>query len=146
MNSRAPAKTICRRSPRRRISKRRCGSSPRCWKTREQRRRDMADRNSIIEKIKALLAKATANGATEAEMLAALDKAAAMRDAYDITDEELQVAKDEVAMLRADPPDLKDPHKIKWRLTYAVGQFCGVQIFRSRHETGLKCIGMPSDV
>jgi hypothetical protein len=106
----------------------------------------MADRNSIIEKIKALLAKTTANGATEAEMLAALDKAAAMRDAYDITDEELQVAKDEAAMLHADPPDLKDPHKIKWRLTYAVSQFCGVQIFRSRHETGLKCIGMPSDV
>jgi hypothetical protein len=32
----------------------------------------MADRNSIIEKIKALLAKTTANGATEAEMLSAL--------------------------------------------------------------------------
>jgi Protein of unknown function (DUF2786) len=106
----------------------------------------MPDRNSIIEKIKALLAKTTENGATEAEMLAALDKAAAMRDAYDITDEELQVAKDEAAMLHADPPDLKDPHKIKWRLTYAVSQFCGVQIFRSRHETGLKCIGMPSDL
>ena len=106
----------------------------------------MADRNSIIEKIKALLAKTTANGATEAEMLSALDKAAAMQDAYDITDEELQIAKDEAAMLHADPPDLKDPHKIKWQLTYAIGQFCGVQIFRSRHETGLKCIGMPSDV
>jgi len=106
----------------------------------------MADRNSIIEKIKALLAKTTANGATEAEMLSALDKAAAMQDAYAITDEELQVAKDEAAMLHADPPDLKDPHKIKWRLTYAVSQFCGVQIYRSRHQTGLQCIGMPSDV
>jgi hypothetical protein len=105
----------------------------------------MADRNSIIDKIKALLAKTTENGATEAEMLAALDKAVAMQDAYDITDEELQVVKNEAAMLHADPPDLKDPHKIKWRLTYAVGQFCGVQIFRSRHETGLKCIGTPSD-
>jgi hypothetical protein len=77
----------------------------------------MADRNSIIEKIKALLAKTTENGATEAEMLSALDKASAMMDAYDISDEELQVAKDEAAMLHADPPDLHDPHKIKWRLT-----------------------------
>ena len=76
----------------------------------------MADRNSIIDKIKALLAKTTANGATEAEMISALDKASAMMDAYDITDEELQVAKDEAAKLHADPPDLKDPHKIKWRL------------------------------
>jgi Protein of unknown function (DUF2786) len=106
----------------------------------------MADRNSIIDKIKALLSKTVENGATEAEMLSALDKASAMMDAYDITDEELQFTKDEAAMLHADPPNLKDPHKIKWRLVYGVGQFCGVQIFRSRHETGLKCIGMPSDV
>ena len=106
----------------------------------------MADRNSIIEKIKALLAKTTANGATEAEMLSALDKASAMMDAYDITDEEVQATKDEAAMLHADPPDLKDPHKIKWRLSYGVAQFCGVEIYRSRRQTGLQCIGMPSDV
>lgn len=106
----------------------------------------MADRNSIIDKIKALLAKTTANGATEAEMMSVLDKASAMMDAYDITDADVQVAKDEAAMLHADPPDLKDPHKIKWRLSHAVGEFCNVQIYRSRHETGLKCIGMPSDV
>jgi hypothetical protein len=106
----------------------------------------MADRNSIIEKIKALMTKTVANGCTEAEMFAALDKAQAMQDAHDITDEELQVAKDEAAMMHADPPDLKDPHKIKWRLTYGVAQFCGVTIYRARHETGLRCIGMPSDV
>jgi hypothetical protein len=41
----------------------------------------MTDRNAIIEKIKALLSKTTANGATEAEMLSALDKASAMMDA-----------------------------------------------------------------
>jgi hypothetical protein len=34
----------------------------------------MADRTAIIEKIKALLEKTTANGCTEAEMMAALDK------------------------------------------------------------------------
>jgi hypothetical protein len=106
----------------------------------------MADRNSIIEKIRALLAKTTENGATQAEMLSALDKASAMMDSYEISDEELQLAKDETAMLYADPPDLKDPHNIKWRLSYAVGEFCGVQIYRACHETGLKCIGAPSDV
>jgi hypothetical protein len=77
----------------------------------------MADRNSIIDKIKALLAKTTENGATEAEMLSALDKASAMMDAYDISDEDLQIAKDEAVMLHADAPDLKDPHNIKWRLS-----------------------------
>jgi hypothetical protein len=69
-----------------------------------------------------------------------------MRDAYDISDAELQLVKDEAVMQHADPPDLKDPHSIKWRLSYAIARFCGVQIFRSRHQTGLKCIGMPSDV
>jgi Protein of unknown function (DUF2786) len=106
----------------------------------------MADRNSIIDKIKALLAKTTANGATEAEMLSALDKASAMMDAYDITDADVQIAKDEAAILHADPRDLKDPHNIKWRLSYGVAEFCSVQIFRPPHATGLKCIGMPSDV
>ena len=106
----------------------------------------MVDRDPIIDKIKALLAKTTANGATEHEMMAALDKASAMMDAHDITDEDLQLTKAEAVMLHADPPDLKDPHKIKWRLCYGVGKFCNVQIYRSCHQTGLKCIGMPSDV
>jgi hypothetical protein len=106
----------------------------------------MADRNSIIEKIKALRAMTTANGATEAEMMSFLDKASALMDAYEITDDELQIAKDEAAMLHADPPDLKDPHQIKWRLSYGVAKFCGVEIYRSSHGTGLRCIGMPSDV
>ena len=59
----------------------------------------MADRNAIIEKIKALLAKTTANGATEHEMLAALDKASALQDAYEVSDEELQLTKEEKAIL-----------------------------------------------
>jgi hypothetical protein len=104
------------------------------------------NRNSIIDKIKALLAKTTERGATEAEMLSALDKASAMRDAYEITDEELQLTKEEKVALHADPPDLADPHGIKWRLCHGVSEFCGVEIYRARHETGLKCIGMPSDV
>ena len=49
-------------------------------------------------------------------------------------------------MQHEDAPDLQDPHSIKWRLSYAVAQFCGVTIYRSPRQTGLKCIGMPSDV
>jgi hypothetical protein len=106
----------------------------------------MADRNSIVEKIRALLAKTTENGATEAEMLAALDKAAAMQDAYEVSDEELRLTKEEKVMLHADAPDLSDPHKIKWQISGAVGKFCNVQIYRHRGETGLRCIGLPNDV
>lgn len=103
-------------------------------------------REKRIDQIKALLSKTTENGATEAEMLSALDKAAAMKDAYDISDDEVRETKEEAAILHADPPDLQDPHSIKWRLTYSVGNFCNVEIYRSRHQTGLKCIGLPSDV
>jgi hypothetical protein len=106
----------------------------------------MTDRNAIIDKIKALLAKTTERGATEHEMMSALDKASAMKDTYEITDEELQLTKEEKAILHADPSNLADPHSIKWRLVVGVSEFCGVQIYRARHETGLRCIGMPSDV
>jgi hypothetical protein len=103
-------------------------------------------REKRISQIKALLSKTVEAGCTEAEMMAALDRVAALRDAYDISDEEIQLTKEEAAILHADPPDLKDPHGIKWRLTNSVGDFCNVAIYRSRHQTGLKCIGMPADV
>src|SRR5476649_2013720 len=103
-------------------------------------------REKRINQIKELLNKTTENKCTEAEMMTALDKIAALKDAYDISDEELQLTKDEAAILHADPPDKADPHGVKWRLTYSVGIFCNVEIYRSRHQTGLKCIGMPSDV
>jgi hypothetical protein len=104
----------------------------------------MADRNAIIDKIKALLAKTTENGATEAEMLAALDKAAAMQDAYGVSDADLQLTKEKKAILHPDP-DATDTHGIKWRLSYAVGRFCNVEIFRRSHVPGLRMIGLPSD-
>lgn len=109
------------------------------------------NRNSIIEKIRALLSKTTENGCTEAEMMTALDKASAMMDAYEITDEEVQLTKEEKVMLHADPTDLSDPHRIKWHLSAGVREFCGVEIYRKR--TGVKrgekffsFVGMPSDV
>ena len=55
----------------------------------------MVDRNSIIEKVKALLAKTTENGCTEEEELAALAKARAWIDAHEITDGELQLSRED---------------------------------------------------
>jgi hypothetical protein len=59
----------------------------------------MADRNSIIEKTKALLSKTTDNGCTEEEALTALAKARAWIDAYEISDDELQLSREEKAVL-----------------------------------------------
>jgi Protein of unknown function (DUF2786) len=105
----------------------------------------MMNRNSIVEKIRALLSKTTERGCTEAEMLAALDKARAMMDAYDVSDADLQLAKDEAAVLHAES-DPHDAHGIKWQLSCEVGRFCNVQVYRKSREPGLKFIGMPSDV
>jgi hypothetical protein len=61
----------------------------------------MMDRNSLLEKIRALMSKTTENGCTEAEALAALDKARALMDAYEVTDEDLQLSKAEAAVCGA---------------------------------------------
>ena len=106
----------------------------------------MANRDLIIEKIKALLSKTTENGATEHDMLAALDKAAAMRDAYEISDDELQLTREEGVTLHSDPEDLTDPHRLRWRLSYGVRAFCNIEIYRQRGEDGYRFIGLPSDV
>jgi hypothetical protein len=102
-------------------------------------------RDALLDKIRALLAKTTENGCTEAEMLAALAKARAMRDTYAVTDEELTLAKDEAAVLRDEAPDPNDPHKIKWRLAYAVAQFCDCKIWRKPPPGGFQFCGMTSD-
>jgi hypothetical protein len=84
----------------------------------------MTKRESIIEKIKALLAKTVENGCTEAEMIAALARAQALQDAYVVTAEELQLAKDEAAVLGDSMPDPNDPHNIRWHLSWVVEKFC----------------------
>ena len=107
----------------------------------------MMNREALHDKIRALLAKTTANGCTEAEELAALDKARAMMDAYEVTEEELQLSKAEAAVLRAEPPeDVRDPHQIKMaphpgrQVNSAIAQ-----IFRQVGD-GLKFCGLPGDV
>jgi hypothetical protein len=108
----------------------------------------MTNREGLLDKIRALLAKTTENGCTEAEMLAALAKARAMRDAYSVSDSELQLAKAEAAILRHEPEDPNDPHNIKWRLVGSVATFCDCEVWSdvgSRHRSFTFC-GMRADV
>jgi hypothetical protein len=98
-------------------------------------------RENVLDKIRALLSKTVTNGCTEAEMLAALTKARAMRDAHGVTDEELQLAKDDAAILHEEPADEQDPHGIKRRLGHALSTYCDVKVFRQPYVSGLKFIG-----
>jgi hypothetical protein len=108
----------------------------------------MTKRESIIEKIKALLAKTVENWCTEAEMMAALSRAQALQDAYVVTAEELQLAKDEAAVLGDSMPDPNDPHNIRWHLSWAVEKFCGVKGWAERltKHRHIKFCGAPADV
>jgi hypothetical protein len=83
----------------------------------------MTDREKLLAKIHALLAKTIEQGCTEEEALAALAKARGMMDAYEVTEADLQLTKTETAILRSEPPGSRDPHKIKTYLASAVARF-----------------------
>jgi len=107
----------------------------------------MADRNSIIDKIKALLSKTKENGCTEEEELSALAKARAWIDTHEISNDELQLSREEKAILHDESEvDALDTHKIKWYLGRGVGRYCNVQIYRNRSKAGLTFVGFKSDI
>jgi Protein of unknown function (DUF2786) len=101
-------------------------------------------REALLDKVRALMAKTVGAGCTEEEALSALAKARAMMDAYEISDEELTLTKEEKAILRREPSGTKDHHRIKWFLIEAVSQFCGCRAWRDRDRTLVFC-GLPSD-
>jgi Protein of unknown function (DUF2786) len=67
------------------------------------------EREGLLDKIRALLAKTVAAGCTESEALAALSKGRALMDAHCVTEAELKLTKEEKAILRREPRGSKDP-------------------------------------
>ena len=100
-------------------------------------------RDGLLGKIRALLAKTIENGCTEFEAMAALDRARAMMDAYAVSESELDLTKEERAILRREPPGTKDPHRIKRCLADSVARFCGCKAWR--RDRVLVFCGLPSD-
>jgi Protein of unknown function (DUF2786) len=105
------------------------------------------ERESVLNKIRALLEKTVKNGCSEAEAMAALGKAQAMKDAYAVTEAELNLTKEEKAILRREPPGTKDPHRIKWFLVGSVSKFCNCAGWRRRRDEGggIVFCGLPPD-
>jgi hypothetical protein len=104
-------------------------------------------REKKLTQIRGLLSKTTARGCTLEEELSALATARAMMDAYDISAEELQLTKEERAILRAEPKGSTDPHRIKSHLSYAIAKFTDCECWRNNKEEGggLVFCGLPSD-
>ena len=81
------------------------------------------EREALLTKIRGLLAKTVENGCTEAEAFAALDKARAWMDAHEITEADLQLTKEEAAVIRAySRPN--DKHHIRNSLAVGIAEFC----------------------
>lgn len=87
------------------------------------------NREGVLRKIKALLAKTVENGCTEAEYMSALAIASAMKDAYEVTDADLCEAGAEGATIDKDPAP-SDPLDIKRNICMAIGSFCDCQAWR----------------
>jgi hypothetical protein len=105
------------------------------------------EREGLLKKVRALLAKTIESGCTEGEAMAALDRAQAMMAAYAITEDELNLTKEEKAILRREPPGADDPHRIKYWLLSAVARFCNCEGWREgqRGSKVLVFCGLPSD-
>jgi hypothetical protein len=101
-------------------------------------------REALLGKIRALLAKTIENGCTESEALAGLSKARAMMDAHAVEDGELDLTREERAILRREPPGTKDPHRIKNFLATSVAKFCECTAWRDCDHTLVFC-GLRSD-
>ena len=106
----------------------------------------MNNREGMLDKIRALMSKTTENGCTEAEALAALSKARAMMDVYEVSDEELKLTKEESAILH--PDTSKDRHSIRRNLGIAIAKFCDCDVWYSPRppKKGLTFCGLKSDV
>jgi hypothetical protein len=102
------------------------------------------DRDGLIEKIRALMGKTVDRGCTEQEALAALDRARALMDAYEVGEDELRLTKEEKAILRSEPPGSRDPHRIKSSVAVAVAKFCDCEVWKG--ADGLVFCGLPTDV
>jgi hypothetical protein len=100
-------------------------------------------REKMLDKIRALLSKTTENGCTEEEYLAALAKARALMDAYEIAEDDLQLTKEEGVVLRKEMTSI-DPHHIKWYMSRAVGEFCDCRAWRDE-DGKLVFMGVASD-
>jgi hypothetical protein len=101
-------------------------------------------RTDLLKKIKALLSKTIEAGCTESEAMAALQRAQAMMDIYEVTDEELQLTKEEKAIIRK--VSERDPYGVKRGLGYAVNKFTGTESWTYRNGEERSICGLPADV
>lgn len=101
------------------------------------------DRSKLLDKIRGLLSKTVENGCTEAEAMAALAKARAMMDAYEVTEDDLRLTKAEAATIFRNNAE-RDPHDIRSFLAMSIAEFSDCKAWRDSGAVIVFC-GLPSD-
>lgn len=107
-----------------------------------------SNRDNLLKKIRALMAKTIENGCTEAEAMSALSMAQTMMDAYDVTEADLQDTKADSA-IHETMKDMRDPHHIRTYLTVAISNFTNVRAYKHEYRSQkfkYNFIGLQSDV
>ncbi|MCB1423189.1 MAG: DUF2786 domain-containing protein [Nitratireductor sp.] len=90
----------------------------------------MQDKKKIMEKVRALLAKTTANGCTEEEALAAMSMARKLMDKYGVTQAELE-AEAETFGTTSFAHRKWGTFSVEDRLGYWVARYCDVKVWRN---------------
>lgn len=101
----------------------------------------MSNRDNILNKIRAILAKTVDNGCTEDEALAAIAIANRMMDEYEVTADDLKIEDEKAIIARS---DCRDPQNVRWKLCYWIAQFTDTYSFG--HKKDIKFAGLRSDV
>lgn len=100
-------------------------------------------RKKMLERVRAIMAKTMANGCTEGEAMAALEKARELMAAYDISEADLgQTQAQEGATIVATGAD--DPYNIKDRLATGIAKFTRCKVWRNS-RTGVTFCGLESE-
>lgn len=102
-----------------------------------------AARKSLLAKIKALLAKTVENGCTEAEALAALEKASAMMREHEVTNADLDFGDEQVARSTR---SVDDRDRIRENLCNAVGYFTHCRCWTGPGFEEISYCGLEGDV
>lgn len=98
------------------------------------------DRDSIAARIRALQAKSTANGATEAEALAAAAKARELLDKYQLDMSEVEIRAEGTEVVVTSLDDTMQS------LCVRVSQLCDCKVWGETRTKSLKFFGLSSDV
>lgn len=101
------------------------------------------NRENLINKIRAILAKTVNAGCTEAEALAAMSMAQSMMDAYEVTEEDLELKGEEATIAKS---DMRDPHNIRRKLAPSISKFTQTEVWTSNSKKTINFCGLQSDV